>query len=112
MLTDVHTHVVPEHFPAYTGRAGEQRWPATQGCDHPGHRTVTIAGKPFRTVPQASWDGAVRAADMAREGIGHQALSPMPELLSYWFDAADGLAMAEHMNATIAGNRVRGGGRP
>lgn len=102
MATDVHTHVVPENFPAYAGRAGEARWPAMQACDHPGHRTVTISGKAFRTVSDHCWNPARRGEDMAREGITRQALSPMPELLSYWFDAQDGLAMCEHMNATIA----------
>jgi aminocarboxymuconate-semialdehyde decarboxylase len=103
MVTDVHTHVVPADFPAYAGSAGEARWPAMQACEHPAHRTVVIGGKAFRTVSDACWNPARRAEDMAQEGIGRQVLSPMPELLSYWFDAADGLAMAEHMNATISG---------
>lgn len=103
MITDVHTHVVPAEFPAYTGTAGEARWPAMQACDHPGHRTVMIAGKAFRTVSEHCWDVARRRDDMAREQVAVQVLSPMPELLSYWFSAADAEAMADYMNATIAG---------
>ena len=45
MAIDVHTHIVPADFPAYAGRAGAQRWPQMQGCDHPGHKTVVIGDK-------------------------------------------------------------------
>ena len=103
MAIDVHTHVVPADFPAYAGRAGAARWPHMQACDHPGHRTVMIGERPFRTVSDHSWDVARRREDMLAEGVDRQILSPMPELLSYWFDADDALAMAAHVNATIAG---------
>mgnify|MGYP001345730785 CR=1 FL=1 len=98
---DVHTHVVPADFPRYAGRGSGARWPAmapAQAC----HRSVMIDGKVFRTVPPSSWDGAARAQDMARLGIAHQVLSPMPELLSYWLDAADGAAMCRHLNGVVA----------
>jgi aminocarboxymuconate-semialdehyde decarboxylase len=39
---------------------------------------------------------------MDKSGIARQVLSPMPELLSYWLDPADGLAMSRHINGTIA----------
>ena len=103
MAIDVHTHVVPADFPAYAGRAGGQRWPQMHACDHPGHKTVVIGDKPFRTVSDHSWDAARRQQDMAAEDVEMQVLSPMPELLSYWFDADDALAMARHVNGTIAG---------
>jgi len=102
MAIDVHTHIVPAHFPAYAGRTGAQRWPQMQGCDHPGHKTVVIGDKPFRTVSDHSWDVARRLDQMLAEDVQMQVLSPMPELLSYWFDADDALAMAHHVNGTIA----------
>ncbi|WP_372717126.1 amidohydrolase family protein [Immundisolibacter sp.] len=102
MAIDIHTHIVPASFPAYVGAAGSGRWPQMQACDHPGHRTVMIGDKPFRTVSDHSWDIARRLEDMDAEGVQKQVLSPMPELLSYWFDADDALAMGSHVNATIA----------
>src|SRR5262245_57233947 len=39
---------------------------------------------------------------MDRDGVTMQALSPMPELLSYWFAPADGLTMARWVNDRIA----------
>jgi aminocarboxymuconate-semialdehyde decarboxylase len=101
MAIDIHTHIVPASFPAYAGAAGAGRWPQMQACDHPGHKTVMIGDKPFRTVSDHSWDVARRLEDMQAEDVEKQILSPMPELLSYWFDAADALAIGLHVNATI-----------
>lgn len=102
MAIDIHTHVVPATFPKYVGAHANVAWPSTcaAGC---GHRHVMLHGKVFRTVSEASWDSSRRVADMDRLGIECQALSPMPELLSYWFEPQDGIAMARFINETIAG---------
>lgn len=98
---DVHTHVVPESFPAYAGAIADAPWPAMQhdGC---GHAHVMIRGRNYRTVPRTCWDGAARAAEMDAMRIGRQVLSPMPELLAYWLEPADGQAMCRHLNDVIA----------
>jgi aminocarboxymuconate-semialdehyde decarboxylase len=100
-LIDVHSHVVPERFPDNPSPATNARWP----CMHRGgadDATVMIADKPFREIDARSWDVRRRIEDMDRGGVAMQALSPMPELLSYWFAPADGLEMARWMNDTIA----------
>jgi len=98
---DIHTHVVPEHFPSYRGRSDAPAWPSMvhDGCGHAG---IMIAGKLFRTVDEATWSAPRRIADMAAMGIRRQLLSPMPELLSYWLPLDDAVALLEHVNATIA----------
>jgi aminocarboxymuconate-semialdehyde decarboxylase len=98
---DVHTHIVPESFPAYAGALADAPWPSMQhdGC---GHAHVVIRGSNYRTVPHTCWDGAARAAAMDDLRIARQVLSPMPELLSYWFAPADGAAMCRYLNETIA----------
>jgi len=72
--------------------------------DHfgPGRARVMIAGANFRTVTEQVWSPERRLADMEREGVSAQVLSPMPELLSYWLPLADTLAIAEHVNGYIA----------
>ena len=100
-LIDVHTHVVPDSFPANPAPATNARWPCL--CRHGDeHGVIEIAGKAFRELDSRSWSATRRLDDMSRDGISAQALSPMPELLSYWFDPADGLDMARHMNHVIA----------
>lgn len=102
MIIDVHTHVVPEHFPPGAGRASAQRWPL---MDHfqPGRARVMIGGKNFRTVTHQCWSHTQRVSDIAREGGDVQVLSPMPELLSYWFTPQDALDFGRYVNEYIAG---------
>jgi aminocarboxymuconate-semialdehyde decarboxylase len=98
---DVHTHVVPEHFPAYVGKGADIPWPSMQhtGC---GHAHVLISGKRYRTVERASWDSAARVADLDRMRLARQVLSPMPELLSYWLPAPDAQSLLRYLNDSIA----------
>jgi aminocarboxymuconate-semialdehyde decarboxylase len=70
-----------------------------------GHRSVIIDGKVFRTVSQECWDIDRRRDAMAAAGISRQVLSPMPELLSYWFAPENALLLCRYINDTI-GNIV------
>src|SRR5215211_4145879 len=101
MLIDMHAHVVPHDFPSSGDRASAQRWPS---MDHfeAGQAKVMIAGENFRTVHSGNWDIERRLRDMEASGVDAEAISPMPELLSYWFTPEDGLAMCRHLNDFIA----------
>ncbi|MBI5717663.1 MAG: amidohydrolase [Burkholderiales bacterium] len=101
-LIDVHTHVVPESFPRYLGRHADAPWPSMAPA-HACHAHVMISGKVYRTVSRQCWSCSVRLADMDRQGVARQVLSPMPELLSYWMAPEDGVAMCRFLNETIAG---------
>jgi len=70
-------------------------------CDNDSARIV-IGGKIFRQLDSRSWDIRRRIEDMDKGNISMQALSPMPELLSYWFEPIAGLEMCRWMNQTIA----------
>ncbi|MHB0806603.1 amidohydrolase family protein [Stutzerimonas nitrititolerans] len=100
-MIDMHTHVVPADFPAYPGREKTHGWPCMH-CGEGHHRTVMIGGKPFRQVTDNAWDVNRRLDEMAAEGVERQVLSPMPELLSYWFDLDDALAFGRYINGCIA----------
>src|SRR3954462_14549984 len=98
---DIHTHIVPETFPAYTGVGRDVPWPSMQRANAC-HCHVMIQGKNYRTVHQSCWMPKERVQDMDKLSIGMQCLSPMPELLSYWFPAADAQVMARFLNEHIA----------
>ena len=100
-LIDVHTHVVPESFPAYLGKHGGAPWPSMAPAQ-PCHRHVMVSGSVYRTVSRQCWDCRVRLDDMDAKRIGRQVLSPMPELLSYWMAPEDGAAMCRYLNEVIA----------
>ena len=83
-------------------------WPSMAAA-HARHRSVMIAGKLYRTVSDKCWTTARRLADLPAMGLRRQAISPMPELLSYWMAAADALQLLRYLNETIAddGRRER-----
>lgn len=102
---DVHAHLVPEHFPAYLGSRMPADWPSTVAAPSAGglcHRQVMISGKNYRTVSEKCWSVSHRLADLPSMGLAHQAISPMPELLSYWMGAADAAQLLRYLNEQIA----------
>ncbi len=100
---DVHTHVVPFTLPDPPSGSGLERWPSMMGGSDCNHRQVMIAGKLFRTVSDACWDADRRVEAMDSAGIAAQVLSPMPELLSYWFAPAAALRLGRAVNDAIGG---------
>ena len=98
---DIHNHVVPESFPRYAGRNANVPWPSMQDA-HACHKHVMISGKLYRTVSDGCWSVPRRIEDMAAMGVARQALSPMPELLSYWLPLEDAKVMVRYLNEQIA----------
>jgi aminocarboxymuconate-semialdehyde decarboxylase len=98
---DIHTHIVPERFPAYAGQGRDVPWPSMADA-HACHKHVMISGKVYRTVSDGSWSVPRRIEAMGGMRVARQALSPMPELLSYWLPLADGRALVRYLNEQIA----------
>jgi aminocarboxymuconate-semialdehyde decarboxylase len=98
---DIHTHIVPGKFPAYAGKGRDVPWPAMAEA-HACHRHVMISGKVYRTVADGSWSVPRRIEAMGAMRVARQALSPMPELLSYWLPLEDGRNLIRYLNEQIA----------
>jgi aminocarboxymuconate-semialdehyde decarboxylase len=98
---DVHTHVVPENFPPYAGSGRDVPWPSMAEA-HACHRHVMISGKVYRTVSDGCWSVPRRIEDMNGMRVACQALSPMPELLSYWLPLEDARVLIRYLNDQIA----------
>jgi aminocarboxymuconate-semialdehyde decarboxylase len=98
---DVHTHVVPENFPPYAGSGRDVPWPAMAEA-HACHRHVMLSGKVYRTVSEGCWSVPRRVEDMNEMRVARQALSPMPELLSYWLPLLDAKVLIRYLNDQIA----------
>ena len=101
MIIDLHTHIVPEHFPPVGNRAAGDHWPF---MDHqePGRANVIIGGRNFRTVLDRCWSVTRRTNEMPAQAVDMQVLSPMPELLAYHLDPQDGLELSHYLNEVIA----------
>jgi aminocarboxymuconate-semialdehyde decarboxylase len=107
---DVHAHVVPAAFPAYLKGPIPDEWPSmapAQAC----HRHVVISGQIYRTVSDRCWDVPRRVADMDEMGLSLQAISPMPELLSYWMDPQPADELLRYINDQMAEMISHSGGR-
>jgi aminocarboxymuconate-semialdehyde decarboxylase len=110
MLNVMHALIIPEHFPPAASRASAARWPS---MDHfeTGQARVMIAGENFRTVHTGNWDVERRLADMDDAEVTAQAISCLPELMSYWFTPEDGLEMNRYVNEYILGMCAKAPGR-
>lgn len=97
LVVDVHTHVVPAEIPA--GPRGAKLWPSI--ARHGDDADVMIDGRVFRKIDSRCWDVARRLGDMREDGVDVQVLSPMPELLSHWFEPEAGEALCEIINDDI-----------
>jgi aminocarboxymuconate-semialdehyde decarboxylase len=107
---DIHSHVVPEHFPAYLGSAAPADWPSMAPA-HECHRHVVISGKVYRTVSERCWSTTRRIEDMDAMGLSLQVISPMPELLSYWMAPAAAAQLLRYINEQMAEMVALSGGR-
>jgi aminocarboxymuconate-semialdehyde decarboxylase len=69
---------------------------------HACHKHVMISGRLYRTVSDGCWSVPRRIEDMDTMGVARQAISPMPELLSYWLPLDDAKVMVRYLNDQIA----------
>lgn len=63
---------------------------------------MMLGETPFRALDDRSWDIGRRLADMDHDGVTMQLVSPMPELLSYWFDVPAARLIGDRVNGEIA----------
>jgi aminocarboxymuconate-semialdehyde decarboxylase len=98
---DVHTHFVPETFPPYLGRFADTPWPSTEPAQ-PCHRNVLISGRKYRTVADGCWSAERRIAEMPQMGVTQQAISAMPELMSYGLPLEDAKVLIGYINDQLA----------
>lgn len=97
---DVHCHVVPVDLPLDPTGGKLELWPQMR-CDG-GHTATFVAGNVTRKFDDRSWLASKRIDFMDQHGIGVQVLSPLPELLGYWFEPAATAVMCSHTNNVLA----------
>ncbi|KQZ44528.1 amidohydrolase family protein [Massilia sp. Root1485] len=107
---DVHAHVIPHDLPRYVGNRLPSDWPSMAPA-HACHRHVIIQGSVYRTVSERAWSASRRIEDMDPMGLAVQAISPMPELLSYWMEPNAAAQLLRYMNEQIANMAALSGGR-
>lgn len=112
LIVDAHAHIVPAQFPDLAQQLGRPvpGWPSMVALDD-GRARMVIDGREFRTLDRAYFDLDARLALMAREHIGVQVVSPLPELLGYWLDAEIATELARLTNAAVRDAQRKAPGR-
>ncbi|MFH7817913.1 amidohydrolase family protein [Neobacillus thermocopriae] len=101
MRVDFHTHIIPENFTELTRNLTGERWPKLERTCACG-ANIMVAGKVFREVTDQVWSPEKRIADMKRESVDMQVLSPIPVTFSYWAPAEEAEILARIQNDFIA----------
>lgn len=96
---DVHCHVVPLDLPVDPTGGQLSQWP-TMHCNG-GHTATFTVGSTTRSFDDRSWVPSRRLDHMDRHGIALQVLSPLPELLAYWFEPKATEVLCRHVNETL-----------
>jgi aminocarboxymuconate-semialdehyde decarboxylase len=97
LLVDAHAHLLPRDYP--TG--APECFPRMEPVDGDTARTLVFGAMRFR-ARDVFFDAERRVEEAAAAGVDAEVLSPMPPLLRYDLPAADGLALARHVNEFTA----------
>jgi aminocarboxymuconate-semialdehyde decarboxylase len=98
---DLHTHVLPEHWPDLRERYG---YGGFISLEHhcAGRARMLIDGRFFREIEDNCWSAERRIEDCDREGVDVQVLSTVPVMFGYWAKPEDALDLSRMLNDQIA----------
>jgi aminocarboxymuconate-semialdehyde decarboxylase len=93
VIVDAHAHLLPKDYPDDAPECFPRMDPITDSTD----RHLVFGTTKFR-AKDTFFEAERRIEAMDASGVGAEVLSPMPPLLRYDLPAADGLALARHVN--------------
>jgi len=97
MIIDAHAHFLPGAYPD----DAPGTFPHMEPVDGATDRELVFGAMRFR-ARDVFFDAERRIEAMDSSGVDAEVVSPMPPLLKYDLPAADGLALARHVNAFAA----------
>jgi aminocarboxymuconate-semialdehyde decarboxylase len=100
-LIDVHTHAVDPELPDLGREYSRDRWPSVERI---GDTTAWLnyGDRRYRHIDHRCWSTDARLADMDRDGVALQVLSPVPVTFCYEADAAGAAELATAQNEFFA----------
>lgn len=101
MKIDLHTHILPEHWPDLRERYGYGGFVRLE--HHASCRArMLVDDRCFREIEDNCWSPTRRIADCDAANVSVQVLSTVPVMFSYWAKPADGLDLSQLLNDHIA----------
>jgi aminocarboxymuconate-semialdehyde decarboxylase len=101
-LVDVHTHAIDPDLPDLMQVYPGDRWPSVERISET-DALLKFGGAPYRRIDQRCWSADARLADMDREDVAVQVLSPIPVTFCYQASAAGAAELASAQNEFLAG---------
>lgn len=98
MLVDAHAHLLPRDYPQDAPGCFPRMEPIEGSTD----RNLVFGPRLFR-ARDVFFEAERRIQEQDAAGVDVEVLTPMPPLLRYDLPAADGLALARHVNEFTAG---------
>jgi aminocarboxymuconate-semialdehyde decarboxylase len=98
---DLHTHILPPALPDLRARYGYGGF-VSMHPSGPGRARMLIDGRPFRDIPETTWDPSRRLEECDRLGVAVQVLSTVPVMFCYWAEPDHGLDLSRLLNDQIA----------
>ena len=98
---DIHTHIIPEHFPDWSKKFLDNRFIS---LDHycPGCAKMMHGDKFFREIKDNTWDAHVRMQECDVHAVQVQVLSVIPVMFNYWATAEQAMETSRVQNDFIA----------
>jgi aminocarboxymuconate-semialdehyde decarboxylase len=100
-LVDVHTHAIDPDLPDLMQVYPDDRWPSVERISET-DASLTFGGAPYRRIDHRCWSPVARLADMDRDGVAVQVLSPIPVTFCYHTLAAGAAELAAAQNDFFA----------
>lgn len=97
----MHTHAVDPDLPDLGGRYGADSWPSVERTDDTA-AWLNYADRRYRQIDHRCWSPEARLADMDRDGVALQVISPIPVTFCYEADPAGTAELAAAQNEFFA----------
>jgi len=98
VIVDAHAHLLPKDYPADAPSCFPSMEPIENSADR-----LLVFGQMRFPAKEVFFEAERRIEAMDAAGVDAEVLSPMPPLLRYDLDPADGLALSRHVNEFTAG---------
>jgi aminocarboxymuconate-semialdehyde decarboxylase len=94
---DVHTHAIDPGLPDLTHAHPDELWPAVELTSE-SEAWLTFGDKRYRHIDHRCWSSQARLADMDRQGVAVQVVSPIPITFCYHASPAGAADLATAQN--------------